>query len=225
MMVAAGGPDGARTARGGDAAASGLLQDPQAREDMQALREEHRDEMRAWWDKYGEDPSSDAAQKALDELREEHRRRHAQLCSRSTASTPPGGSRRGRQGRLRLRRSMRRLRRPGLRRSGLERRPGHDGRLRGLERQQPLRAGTSRVTHAARCVRTHGRGATFHVKRAPRPAPVRATRRPGLRVRSPGLLPLRHEAIGALRAVRSDGSGQTSDALMPTGSGLPAPVA
>lgn len=49
------------------------LQDPQAREDLQALREEHRAEMDAWWQEYGDDPGSEAARKALDELRSEHR--------------------------------------------------------------------------------------------------------------------------------------------------------
>jgi len=71
MMAAADGPDGRDDAWRGCGGA-GQLEDPQARADTQALRTEHREDMRAWWDKYGENPSSDAAQKALDELRAEH---------------------------------------------------------------------------------------------------------------------------------------------------------
>lgn len=69
---------------------SGLMQDPQAREDMLALRDEHRAEMSAWWDEYGDDPTSDAAQKALDELRDEH---HADMLElfEKYGVTPPEG--------------------------------------------------------------------------------------------------------------------------------------
>ena len=49
-----------------------LMSDPAFREDMQTLRDEHREDMQAWWDKYGADTSTDAAQKALEELRTEH---------------------------------------------------------------------------------------------------------------------------------------------------------
>jgi hypothetical protein len=42
------------------------------RADMLKLREEHRAEMQAWWDKYGSDTSRSGAQKALEELRTEH---------------------------------------------------------------------------------------------------------------------------------------------------------
>jgi hypothetical protein len=76
----------------------GLLQDPQAREDMQTLREEHRDEMRAWLDTYGEDRSSDAAQKALDELRTEHADDMRALFEKYGVEPPAGLGEGGRGG-------------------------------------------------------------------------------------------------------------------------------
>ena len=62
--------------------------------------------MRAWWDKYGDDPPSDEAQKALDELREEHRSDMRELFEKYGV-TPPAGLRRGRARRLRRRRRRR----------------------------------------------------------------------------------------------------------------------
>jgi len=50
-----------------------LTNDPAARPEMQALRTEHRQEMQAWWERYGSDPTSAAAQAALAVLRAEHR--------------------------------------------------------------------------------------------------------------------------------------------------------
>ncbi len=97
MMAAAGGPDGTDGAWRG-CGGIGLLQDPQAREDMQSLREEHRDEMRAWWDKYGEDPSSDAAQKALGELRAEHADDMRALFEKYGVAPPAGLGEGGRGG-------------------------------------------------------------------------------------------------------------------------------
>ena len=49
-----------------------LFKNPQAVEDMQALRAEHQQEMQAWWSKYGSDPTSAEAVAALKELRTEH---------------------------------------------------------------------------------------------------------------------------------------------------------
>jgi hypothetical protein len=49
-----------------------LFKDPKAVEDMQALRAEHRQDMQAWWVKYGSDPTSADAQAALKALRTEH---------------------------------------------------------------------------------------------------------------------------------------------------------
>ncbi len=97
MMAAARGPEGTDGA-GRGCGGVGPLQDPQAREDMQALREEHRDEMRAWWDTYGEARSSDAAQKALDELRAEHADDMRALFEKYGVEPPAGLGEGGRGG-------------------------------------------------------------------------------------------------------------------------------
>jgi hypothetical protein len=96
MMFAAEDGDSAESGWRG-CGGSGLMQDPQAREDMLALREEHRAEMSAWYEKYGEDPTSDAAQKALDELRDEH---HADMLGlfEQYGVTPPEGFGEGERG-------------------------------------------------------------------------------------------------------------------------------
>jgi len=89
MMAAAGGPDGRDdTWRG--CGGAGRLEDPQARAEMQALRTKHREDMRAWWDKHGENPSSDAAQKALDELRAEHAGDMGALFEKYDVEPPAG---------------------------------------------------------------------------------------------------------------------------------------
>jgi hypothetical protein len=49
-----------------------LMSNPQAVQDMQALRVEHQKDMQAWWSQYGSDPTSDAAKAALKALRTEH---------------------------------------------------------------------------------------------------------------------------------------------------------
>jgi hypothetical protein len=49
-----------------------LLRNPQAAQDMQALRAEHQQEMQDWWTRYGADPTSAEAQAALKALRTEH---------------------------------------------------------------------------------------------------------------------------------------------------------
>jgi len=49
-----------------------LMSNPKAVAAMQALRDEHRQEMQAWYDKYSADPNSAEAQAALVTLRQEH---------------------------------------------------------------------------------------------------------------------------------------------------------
>ena len=61
-----------KRARTFSGACAQLFKNPQAVTDMQALRAEHQQEMQAWWDKYGKDPSSAEAVAALKELRTEH---------------------------------------------------------------------------------------------------------------------------------------------------------
>jgi hypothetical protein len=56
----------------GRAACGQLMNNPKAVAAMQALRDEHRQDMQAWYDKYGADPSGAAAQAALKTLRQEH---------------------------------------------------------------------------------------------------------------------------------------------------------
>jgi len=56
----------------GRAACGQLMNNPKAVVAMQALRDEHRGEMQAWYDKYGADPTSAEAKAALSTLREEH---------------------------------------------------------------------------------------------------------------------------------------------------------
>jgi hypothetical protein len=86
-FVADEGPDAA-AACGGPGGA--LLTDPEAREDLAALRGEHRADMRAWWEKYGDDSRSEQAQKALEELRAEHRAQLLELFERYGVTPPPG---------------------------------------------------------------------------------------------------------------------------------------
>ena len=56
----------------GRAACGQLMSNPKAVAAMQALRDEHRKDMQAWYDQYGADPNSAAAQTALTTLRQEH---------------------------------------------------------------------------------------------------------------------------------------------------------
>jgi hypothetical protein len=49
------------------------IEDPELAKVVQTLREQHRAEMRAWWDHYGDDRRSDEARQALDTLRAHHR--------------------------------------------------------------------------------------------------------------------------------------------------------
>ena len=56
----------------GRAACGQVMSNPKAVAAMQALRIEHRGEMKAWYDKYGGDPASAVAKAALSALRLEH---------------------------------------------------------------------------------------------------------------------------------------------------------
>ena len=56
----------------GRAACGQLMSNPKAVAAMQALRDEHRQEMQAWFKQYGADPTSAEAQAALRTLRQEH---------------------------------------------------------------------------------------------------------------------------------------------------------
>ena len=77
---------------GGGGACRTLMSNPDALKAMQALRTEHRQDMQAWWQKYGGDPSSAAAQKALKELRQEHWNDMQQLFKKFGIKVPQGGS-------------------------------------------------------------------------------------------------------------------------------------
>ncbi len=50
-----------------------LMQDPDFRDDLWALKDEATTAVRTWWDKYGDDPTSAKAREALGELRDEQR--------------------------------------------------------------------------------------------------------------------------------------------------------
>jgi len=67
-----------------------LMNDPKALKAMQALRAEHQKDMRAWWDRYGSDPTSAAAQKALQALRREHRNDMRALLKQFGVTLPEG---------------------------------------------------------------------------------------------------------------------------------------
>lgn len=50
-----------------------LMSDEDFRDDLYSLREEHLNDMKAFWDEHGDDPASDAAREAMQKLRDEHR--------------------------------------------------------------------------------------------------------------------------------------------------------
>ena len=83
----------------GNTACGALMSNPKAVKAMQSLRAEHRQEMQAWIDKYGADPSSAEAQAALKSIREEHRNDMRDLFKRLGIKVPagvgPGGMMRG----------------------------------------------------------------------------------------------------------------------------------
>jgi opacity protein-like surface antigen len=55
---------------------------PQAVKALQELRDQQVKDMQAWWSKYGQNPTSAAAQKALTQLRDEHRTELQQLLKK-----------------------------------------------------------------------------------------------------------------------------------------------
>lgn len=79
----------------GGGACRSLMSDPAAVKDMQALRAEHRADMQAWWQKYGSDASSAAAQDALRQLREEHWNDMQQLFKKHGITPPSRASGQG----------------------------------------------------------------------------------------------------------------------------------
>jgi len=72
------------------AACARLTDNPEALAAMQELREEHRQEMRAWLEKYGGDSSSAAAKKALQALRSEHWTERKALFEKLGIDVPEG---------------------------------------------------------------------------------------------------------------------------------------
>jgi hypothetical protein len=97
-MMVAGGDAQRGDGPGQGCGRSALLEDPQAREDLAKLREEHRAEMRAWWDKYGDDSASDAARTALDGLRADHADEMRALLEKYGVEAPDGLGRGGTPG-------------------------------------------------------------------------------------------------------------------------------
>ena len=74
----------------GNSACGALMSNPKAVKAMQGLRAEHRQEMQAWIDQYGADPSSAEAQAALTALREEHWNDMRDLFKRLGIKVPAG---------------------------------------------------------------------------------------------------------------------------------------
>jgi hypothetical protein len=72
VVAVAWGAGTARSAAHRTAACRTLMSNPQAVRDIRALRAEHQNDMRAWYGKYGADPSSSEAQAALQTLRQSH---------------------------------------------------------------------------------------------------------------------------------------------------------
>jgi hypothetical protein len=77
-----------RAARGG--ACGALMSNPQALKDMRVLRAEHPQEMQAWSDRYGADPSSTEARTALQKLRQEHWSDMRELFKKYGITAPRG---------------------------------------------------------------------------------------------------------------------------------------
>jgi hypothetical protein len=72
----------------GNGACGALMSNPKALEAMQELRAEHQAEMQAWYQQYGSDPSSAAAQAARRQLREEHWNDMQQLFKKYGVKAP-----------------------------------------------------------------------------------------------------------------------------------------
>ncbi len=90
-----------------------LMQDPEFRDDLWALKDGATTAVKTWWDKYGDDPTSAKAREALGELRDEQRAKFEALLEKYGVSaddlgrmgggmfgggmfgTPPGGDQDG----------------------------------------------------------------------------------------------------------------------------------
>jgi hypothetical protein len=83
--VRACGEDGLRAG-----ATFGAIEDPELREAVEALREQHRVEMRAWWERYSDAPRSDVAQEALQALRDQHREELRAVFEKYGVELPEG---------------------------------------------------------------------------------------------------------------------------------------
>ena len=74
----------------GQAACGQLMSNPKAVAAMQALRDEHRQDMQTWYDKYGQTPDSKEAQAALKALRAEHWNEMKALFKQFGITVPKG---------------------------------------------------------------------------------------------------------------------------------------
>jgi hypothetical protein len=86
---------GAGTGRSGvrrTAACRTLMSNPQAVKEMRGLRAEHQRDMRAWYGKYGADPSSAEAQATLQTLRQSHWNDMKALFKKFGMKVPAGAS-------------------------------------------------------------------------------------------------------------------------------------
>ncbi len=101
MVAVAYGATTKQTARSGahGGACGAPMSNPQALKDVQALRVEHQQDMQAWSDQYGSDPSGAEAQAALQKLREEHRNEMRDLFKKygvtASQGAGPGTGQRG----------------------------------------------------------------------------------------------------------------------------------
>jgi hypothetical protein len=82
-------PDGSQSPDGRQApdldqlgALQKLMQDPDFRDDLWALKDEATTAVKTWWDKYGDDPTSAKAREALGELRDEQRAKFEALLEK-----------------------------------------------------------------------------------------------------------------------------------------------
>ncbi len=76
---------------GGAAACGALMADPAAAKAMAELRAEHRAGMQAWFDKYGQRPTSAEARRALQKLRADHWRDMKAVFGKLGIERPQGG--------------------------------------------------------------------------------------------------------------------------------------
>jgi len=76
-----GGPPG-RPDDGQRGALQELMQDPEFRADLWALKDQAEKAVRAWWDKYSDDPTSAKAREALATLRDEQRAKFEALLEK-----------------------------------------------------------------------------------------------------------------------------------------------